>query len=216
MGIFNSDTIFGLRWMCGILLFAGVHTISAAMTPPPNDHFANRSLLEGTEVDIWATNVNATIEPLEAWEADASSPDLAHTVWWTWTAPTNGLVVISVQDSSFEAYTRIYRGDSLSSLKQDFPDKNSGRQIQADVEMGRVSAEEYEALAIVPIILAFAPVKLVPIEVLRLIDQVHGNVGAGQLGPADFPVDVTRGNRDAQFLAGRLDRDASSVRGRRC
>ncbi|HZL78216.1 MAG TPA: hypothetical protein VFC17_05135, partial [Candidatus Limnocylindrales bacterium] len=62
-----------------------------AAAPPPNDDFANRGVLTGTNVTVVGSNVGATRE------ADEPNPfyygsSANHSVWWTWTAPGAGRV----------------------------------------------------------------------------------------------------------------------------
>lgn len=54
--------------------------------PPPNDAFANRTVLIGTHLTATSYTLHATPEPLE-WTASGG----ANSVWWTWAPPTDGL-----------------------------------------------------------------------------------------------------------------------------
>src|SRR6266567_9506169 len=66
---------------------------------PANDNFSNRITLTGTNVAITGSNVGATREMGEP--AHAGNPG-GQSVWWSWTAPTNGEVVINTDDSTFD------------------------------------------------------------------------------------------------------------------
>ncbi len=59
--------------------------------PPGNDNFAQRIVFTGTNVTLTGDNSGATTEPGEYLPAGASG----RTIWWSWTAPTNGNVTIT-------------------------------------------------------------------------------------------------------------------------
>ncbi len=59
--------------------------------PPPNDNFAQRIPLGGTNLTFSGDNGGATTEPGESLPSGASG----RTLWWSWTAPTNGVVTLT-------------------------------------------------------------------------------------------------------------------------
>lgn len=77
---------------------------SFAQSPPPNDDFANRSLLAGNSVTVTGTLQNAT---LQAGEPGAYFPPYSAvggaSVWWSWTADTSGRVTLEVLSLSTNA-----------------------------------------------------------------------------------------------------------------
>src|SRR3954468_2336300 len=77
---------------------------------PQNDLFADRSLLSGTNVTAVASLTDATVE--------AGEPgSVTRSVWWSWTAPTDGMVVLSSRESDFfGSIIAAYMGASLASL----------------------------------------------------------------------------------------------------
>ncbi|NEO55948.1 MAG: S8 family serine peptidase [Okeania sp. SIO3B5] len=80
-----------------------------------NDDFADRSSLTGSEINITATNENATLEsgePLHAGNNDGAS------LWWSWTAPSAGNVVINTDGSDFDTILAAYTGSSISNLTE--------------------------------------------------------------------------------------------------
>ena len=77
---------------------------------PANDDFNARVVLNGTELSVSASNVGATLEPGE--EAIGGG----HTVWWSWTAPSNGSLTISADTGDFFPGVRVSTGDALSNL----------------------------------------------------------------------------------------------------
>jgi hypothetical protein len=71
------------------VIFAGFAVIT--MAQPTNDNFANRIALTGN-VNVPGTLSNATSEVGEPLLPGISS---GQTVWWTWTAPANGILSLS-------------------------------------------------------------------------------------------------------------------------
>jgi hypothetical protein len=58
---------------------------------PPNDDFAQRTAISGDSITFAAANDGATSEPGESLPAGATG----RTLWWSWTAPSNGTVTIT-------------------------------------------------------------------------------------------------------------------------
>jgi len=81
---------------------------------PSNDDFANRAPLTGVELKTSASNVGATVEVGEPTHANHSR---AHSVWWSWTAPANGWVSITVGGGGFYKTLAVYTGLTLAELK---------------------------------------------------------------------------------------------------
>lgn len=80
-----------------------------------NDHFTNRINLAGASPAISGHNVNTTLEPPQE-PVHNNGSDLIHSVWWTWTAPTNGLATVFVTSTNLPVLTDVYRGTSLTGL----------------------------------------------------------------------------------------------------
>jgi len=80
---------------------------------PANDNFANRATITGTSATIMATNVGASKQSGEPKHAGDSG---GKSVWWTWTAPTAGVVTIDTLGSSFDSLLAVYTGSSLTGL----------------------------------------------------------------------------------------------------
>jgi hypothetical protein len=79
------------------------------MPLPPNDNFASRTPLTGLGINAYGYDANATIEPGEPGYGTAS-------VWWTWTSPFTGQVVIDTAGSSGSQNLNVYTGSALGSL----------------------------------------------------------------------------------------------------
>ncbi|RME94181.1 MAG: hypothetical protein D6766_06435 [Verrucomicrobia bacterium] len=87
--------------------------------PPENDHFANAEKVpaEGVwgEDLLVATNTYATLELFEP--LPNGDTNYVRSVWWNWSAPANGPVIVDTAGSSFDTVIGIYTGNSLETLK---------------------------------------------------------------------------------------------------
>jgi hypothetical protein len=95
-----------------IFAFAAPPLLFAALAPA-NDRFAGRTPLGGIGHRVSASNRGATKELGEGNHAGNAG---GASVWWSWTAPENGLVTISTQGSDFDTLLAVYTGDALNSL----------------------------------------------------------------------------------------------------
>lgn len=80
---------------------------------PPNDNFANRIVLTGTNVAAAGYTLNATSEMGEPMHGGVSA---GRSIWWAWTAPASGAVEIASALSSGGHALAIYTGSSLAAL----------------------------------------------------------------------------------------------------
>jgi hypothetical protein len=81
---------------------------------PANDNFANATPFTGTSMSGW--NLAATGEPGEPIASPPTSPEPLNTVWWTWTAPASGPVVVDTQGCNFDTILAVYTGSSVDNL----------------------------------------------------------------------------------------------------
>src|SRR5439155_18369202 len=87
---------------------------------PPNDNFANRIVITGSNTSVTGSNVGASFESLDA-NFEVGEPEHLATfggksVWWTWTAPSSGGVTMTTSNSAVDTILCIYTGNSLASL----------------------------------------------------------------------------------------------------
>jgi hypothetical protein len=84
---------------------------------PSNDNFADRVMLTGTNLIIEANNSGATTEPGEPnpgrWRGGSS-------LWWSWTAPQNGTLLITRTNSM--GILAVFRGEKLTELERLYPE----------------------------------------------------------------------------------------------
>ena len=80
---------------------------------PPNDYFANRAVLTGTSLTVQGNNTFATTEP---GEPNILGYPPFNSLWWSWTAPSNGTLSLNTYATSFPNLLAVYTGFSLTEL----------------------------------------------------------------------------------------------------
>jgi hypothetical protein len=132
---------------------------------PANDYFTNSATLHTTtSITVFATNLLATVEPGEPKHAGRTG---GHSLWWNWTAPSNGVVTITTAGSTFDTLLGIYTGDSVSNLTQVAAndDVSGGRTLTSSVQFTVAAGTEYQiavdgkngATGVVELNLSFKP-----------------------------------------------------------
>jgi hypothetical protein len=87
--------------------------------PPPNDNFANRIVLTGSNVSTNGNNSAATLESGEPYDTYYYPGHGNKSVWFSWTAPTTGSYLISISTPSvYNPILAVYTGSQLSSLSE--------------------------------------------------------------------------------------------------
>ena len=87
--------------------------LTISLPASSNDNFANGAFLTGTVIATTGSTVNAT---KEAGEPNHAGNAGGHSIWYTWTAPTSGLVSVNTHGSSFDTLLAVYKGNSVSAL----------------------------------------------------------------------------------------------------
>jgi hypothetical protein len=95
----------------------GVTRVSPTVTVhlrPINDDFADRIPIEGNNAVLHANGINATLEPGEP----NHGPVNWESVWWSWTAPSGGVVTLSKPPDLALRYILldVYTGSALTNL----------------------------------------------------------------------------------------------------
>ncbi|MGC3958307.1 MAG: PPC domain-containing protein [Verrucomicrobiota bacterium] len=88
-----------------------------------NDNFANRIPIPSAGGIVYGTNATATKESGEPNHGNATG---GKSLWWTWTAPSSGLVSISLDGSSFDTTLGVYQGTAVNSLTSIAQDDENG------------------------------------------------------------------------------------------
>src|ERR1035437_4121040 len=88
----------------------GLSTFAQGVLPfRLTDDFANRTVIFGPDYWISGSLSNATIEAGEPFIDGISS---GQTVWGTWTAPSNGIVTLSINADTFSPLLTVYAGSA--------------------------------------------------------------------------------------------------------
>lgn len=91
------------------LLAAGLFAAGAsAPAQPANDQFANRIGVTGTNFIVQGTTVGSVPDPAEPYQ---------RTVWWEWTAPTDGEVMITRRQGEYRYDCTVFIGTNLPGLQ---------------------------------------------------------------------------------------------------
>lgn len=90
-----------------------------SVTPPDNDNFADAAMISGASGSVAGTNLNAGYEEGEPLRLEFGS---TATVWWRWTAPTNGTFAFSTQGSDFDTVLGVYTNAAAGLGKVDAND----------------------------------------------------------------------------------------------
>jgi hypothetical protein len=109
----TSDTRYDLAPTWAPAPGSQVPTPTPTLSRPANDPFASAQLLEGPSGSVLGTNLNATKETGEASHAGNSG---GASVWYTWTAPSSGLLRLSTAGSACDTLLAVYTRSSLSAL----------------------------------------------------------------------------------------------------
>ena len=100
-----------LATVCALMWLHLSGTASAAA--PANDDFAHSATLSGLSANATGTNVDATSETGEP------AVGRGHSVWWSWTAPSDGDVTVDTCGSGlFDTVLAVYTGDSVQNLTE--------------------------------------------------------------------------------------------------
>jgi uncharacterized delta-60 repeat protein/uncharacterized repeat protein (TIGR01451 family) len=86
---------------------------SSVLAQPANDYFTNAAVMPSTSGYLAGSNVGATTEP---GEPNILGIPGGASVWYFWTAPTDGTVSISTFGSDFDTLLGVYTGNSVDNL----------------------------------------------------------------------------------------------------
>ncbi len=96
-----------------LVIGLAVLVVHSALGQPANDNFVARTPIIGGDVVVSGTLAGATSEAGEPFIPGLSS---GQTAWWTWTAPSNGIVTLSASGSTFSAFVTAYTGTGFPDL----------------------------------------------------------------------------------------------------
>jgi hypothetical protein len=106
---------------------------------PSNDDFAAATLIDGRSGRVAGSNVGATVE---TWEPDPLQAASA-SVWWTWTAPTDGEFRFDTRGSDIDTVLGVYTGDELADHETVAVNDASGDETASAVSFVAVAGQQY-------------------------------------------------------------------------
>jgi hypothetical protein len=118
----------------------GLLNLNWAQGSPANDAFANATVLSGLSGTTNGNNFNATKEQNEPDHADELG---GHSVWFRWTAPTNGPIVFDTLGSSLDTLLAVYSGSQLNSLSLVAASHYGGTMLESRVEFNAIAGTVY-------------------------------------------------------------------------
>ena len=140
----NPTGLVSFRQILALLLAAATTAVTAAPDPalvPANDAFTNRIALTGATNAVTASSVGATKEngePNHARDTGGAS------VWWSWTAPASGPVMISSAGSDFDTLLAVYTGTNVAALTRIVQDDDFRGARTSQVGFQAIGGIEYE------------------------------------------------------------------------
>jgi subtilisin family serine protease len=112
----------------------------AAQGAPTNDNFASATALNASSGGAGAWNYNASVQTGEPAHAGLTG---GHSLWWRWTAPTSGTLILSTQGSGFDTLLGVYSGASVSTLQALASDDDSGGGGSSTLRMAVTAGQTY-------------------------------------------------------------------------
>ena len=171
---------------------------------PDNDEFEDATVIEGTAGSVSGTTVGAVKQFREPQRSDLET---AHSVWYRWTAPVDGLVQFRLDDGTVLPWT----GDAVEGLRVELDASNGfapPRSFTIDARAGVTYHLQVEALAgdPAPFTLEWGPPVPVVLAGFALparegVDDVV-EVPVDLRFPPERPVTVTYETRDQTASAG--------------
>jgi hypothetical protein len=84
---------------------------------PANDLFASAQVISGCTGSVSGTNVGSKRETSEPRHDSATNPNAgAGSVWYSWQAPSSGLMTITTENSNFDTMLGVYTGNAVNGL----------------------------------------------------------------------------------------------------
>jgi hypothetical protein len=113
-----------------------LHSVEAS----PNDNFTSRTQITDTRWSGIYNNIVATIETGEPLHASPGGRSL----WWTWTAPDNGVLRLSTAGSTFDTLLGVYTGSTIGALTRVATDDDGGPDYSSSIATPVVRGTAYQ------------------------------------------------------------------------
>ncbi|MCX8040854.1 MAG: hypothetical protein N3B15_09845 [Planctomycetota bacterium] len=107
---------------------------------PANDDLARAAELSGSSGRVTGSNVGATRESGEPYHYGWTG---GRSVWWRWTAPVSGAVVMDTEGSDFDTVLAVYEGSSYGQLRRLASDDDSGAGLTSRVTFAATQGAVY-------------------------------------------------------------------------
>src|ERR1043165_2833468 len=140
----HSSLAAGLKFVVIVVfIFSSLPVFSAA---PANDKFINRITLTGTNITTSGSNVGAN---KESGEPDHAGNIGGKSIWWSWTAPTNGEVVITTDgstngDAMVDTVLAVYTGSAVTALSLVASNDDHGVFVTSKVRFQAIKGTNYQ------------------------------------------------------------------------
>ncbi len=129
------DGLHGERGLVKLAWHVGVEGQAEA-----NDLFSARSVLAATSGRVVTSNRSAGFEPDEPSHADLPS---GASLWWSWTAPSEGRIRFATECSNFDTVLAVYTGRALRTLEPVAADDDGGGNLSSQVSFELTVGTEY-------------------------------------------------------------------------
>jgi hypothetical protein len=122
---------------------AGAVALNLSASSILNDDFAERTTLSGLSIQVPDSNVNATRQPGEPNHGGNAG---GHSIWWTWTAPITGPVVITTINSTFDTTLAVYTGAQVTALTlvAENDDAIGNPELSSQVQFQGIAGQTYQ------------------------------------------------------------------------
>jgi hypothetical protein len=118
----------------------GTFQLNWSQAFPPNNPFAQATVLSGASGTAIGTNFNATLEPAEPLHAGEPG---GHSVWYWWTAPANGVATFDTAGSALNTLLAVYTGNAVNSLSLVASNHYQGDSLSSTVTFPAIAGTVY-------------------------------------------------------------------------
>lgn len=109
--------------------------------PPANDSFSSPLLVTRRAESVFSSTACAT---REAGEQNHTGRNVTNTVWFRWTAPAGGNVVMTTEGSTFNTLLAVYRGTNIANLTTVATSNDDGDRTTSRVSFNATSNVTYQ------------------------------------------------------------------------
>jgi len=104
-----------------------------------NDNFANRLFFTGLPLFTNGSNIGNTQEV-----GEPAQSGVTNSAWWSWRAPSTGIVTFDTQGSNFDTYLSLFTGNDLPNLSLVAADDDSGQGVTSLLTRNVTAGEIYQ------------------------------------------------------------------------